>query len=93
MKKEITKIESLKKRLSIVEKQLDKCRTSTIQDGWQTQRFSKKSRNWDILAQEKMKLLGLIEDEEKEQEFLKQHSEFIMGGLKNENNSPTNTAS
>jgi allantoicase len=64
MKRELTKIERLKKRLSIVENELDKCRTSTMKDGWQTQRFSKKSRRWDILAQEKIKLLGLIDDEE-----------------------------
>ena len=55
------KIEQLKKQLEKVEKQLDKCRTSTIQDGWQTQRFAKKSRNWDYYAQEKMKLIAQIE--------------------------------
>ena len=35
--------EQILKRLAKVEKQLDKCRTSTMQDGWQTQRFAKKS--------------------------------------------------
>ena len=54
-------IEQLKKQLEKVEKQLDKCRTSTMQDGWQTQRFAKKSRNWDYYAQLKMKLIEQIE--------------------------------
>lgn len=57
-------IERLKKQLEKVEKQLDKCRTSTMQDGWQSQRFAKKARKWDYYAQEKMRLIGLIEDEE-----------------------------
>ena len=57
-------LERLKKQLDRVEKQLDKCRTSTMQDGWQTQRFAKKSRKWDYYAQAKIRLLGLIEDEE-----------------------------
>lgn len=56
-------IERLKKQLEKVEKQLDKCRTSTMQDGWQSQRFAKKARKWDYYAQEKIRLLGLIEDE------------------------------
>ena len=55
----------LKARLSKVEKELDKCRTSTIQDGWQTQRFAKKSRKWDYYGQEKMKLKQQIEEYEK----------------------------
>lgn len=46
----------LKKRLEKIEKELDKCRTSSFLDGWQTQRHSKKGRKWDVLAQEKFKL-------------------------------------
>ena len=57
-------IEKLKKKLEKIEKQLDKCRTSTIQDGWQTQKFAKKSRKWDFYAKEKMKLIQQIEDME-----------------------------
>ena len=53
---------TLRKKLAKIEAELDKCRTSVIDDGWQTQRFAKKSRKWDILAQEKMELMGLIED-------------------------------
>jgi len=55
------KIEKLNKKLIKVNKKLDKCRTSVIQDGWQTQRHAKKSRKWDFLAQEKIKLIQEIE--------------------------------
>jgi len=55
------KIEKLNKKLIKVNTELDKCRTSVIQDGWQTQRHAKKSRKWDFLAQEKIKLIQEIE--------------------------------
>lgn len=58
------KLEILKKRLIRVEKELDKCRCSTLQDGWQTQRFAKKARKWDYYAQEKMKIILKIEEYE-----------------------------
>lgn len=58
-------IKLLQQRLNKIEKELSTCRTSVLQDGWQTQRFAKKSRKWDILAQEKMKLKQQIEDAEK----------------------------
>lgn len=58
-------IEKLKKLLAKVEAELDKCRTSTLQDGWQTQRYAKNARKWDYYAQEKMKLLQQIEEYEK----------------------------
>lgn len=54
--------EQIEKRLAKVERELDKCRTSTIQDGWQTQRFARKSRKWDYYGLEKMKLLQLLDD-------------------------------
>lgn len=54
--------QQIEKRLAKVEKELDKCRTSTIQDGWQTQRHARKSRNWDYYAREKHILLSLLED-------------------------------
>jgi allantoicase len=57
-------IEKLRKRLDKIEKELDKCRTSSFIDGWQTQRHAKKSRKWDVLAQDKMKLIQQIEDYE-----------------------------
>ncbi len=55
-----TELEKLREQLIKVEKKLDKNRTSTIQDGWQTQRFAKKSRNWDYYAQLKMKIIQRI---------------------------------
>lgn len=61
----MTSLQKLKKRLEKIEKELDTCRTSVLQDGWQTQRFAKKSRKWDILAQRKMQLIQQIEDEER----------------------------
>lgn len=56
-------IKKLQLRLNKIEKELDTCRTSVLQDGWQTQKFSKKSRKWDVLAQRKMQLIQQIEDE------------------------------
>lgn len=55
-------IEKLKKKLEKIEKQLDTCRTSVLQDGWQTQKFAKKSRKWDFYAKEKIRLIQQIED-------------------------------
>lgn len=55
-------IEKLKKRLEKIEKELEDCRTSSFVDGWQTQRHAKKARKWDILAQQKMKLIQQIND-------------------------------
>lgn len=52
----------LEKKLKKIEKELDKCRTSTLEDGWQTQRYAKKARKWDIMAQEKFKLQSQLEE-------------------------------
>jgi hypothetical protein len=57
-----TQIQILKKRLEKIEKELEKNRTSVIQDGWQTQRHAKKSRKWDFLAQEKIEIIKQIEE-------------------------------
>lgn len=57
-------LEILQKKLAKIEKELETCRTSVLQDGWQTQRYAKKARKWDVLAQEKMKLLQQIENYE-----------------------------
>ena len=51
----------LQKRLEKIEKELNKNRTSVIQDGWQTQRHAKKSRKWDFLAIEKMEIIQKLE--------------------------------
>ena len=58
-------LKKLKKRLTKIEQELDKCRCSTLQDGWQTQRFAKKARKWDYYAQEKMRIIQKIEEYEK----------------------------
>ena len=58
-------LQLLQKRLNKIEKELNTCRTSVLQDGWQTQRFAKKSHKWDYLAQEKIRIKLLIEDENK----------------------------
>tara|TARA_R100001530_G_scaffold96802_1_gene67237 strand:- start:205 stop:405 length:201 start_codon:yes stop_codon:yes gene_type:complete len=57
------KLNNLKKKLEKVEKELEKVRgCSPLTDGWQTQRYAKKSRKWDMLAQERMNLIWEIED-------------------------------
>lgn len=55
--------EKLIKKLVKIEKELSTCRTSVMQDGWQTSRHAKKARKWDYYAQLKMKLIQQIEDE------------------------------
>ena len=75
----MTSLQRLKNKLEKVEATLNKCRTSTIQDGWQTQRFAKKSRKWDYYAQEKMKLKQQIEDEEAKEVQQKTLDNFYCG--------------
>ena len=53
---------AIEKELEKVEKELDKCRTSTFADGWQTSRFAKKSRKWDYYAQRKRELQDMLAD-------------------------------
>lgn len=57
-------IQLLQKKLSRVEKQLDKCRTSSFIDGFGTMKHASKSRRWDYYAQIKHKLKQLIEEHE-----------------------------
>lgn len=58
-------LQKLKNKLERVEKELEKVRgCSPLTDGWQTQRYAKKSRKWDILAQERMSLINQISDYE-----------------------------
>lgn len=57
-----TKLQQLKSRLLKIESELSTCRTSVLQDGWQTQRHAKKARKWDILAQQKMQILQQIDE-------------------------------
>ena len=62
MQKQDLGLTKLIKQLEKIEAALDKCRTSILEDGWQTMRYAKKSRKWDYYAQEKMKLLQQIEE-------------------------------
>jgi len=56
-------LQKLKNKLEKVEKELEKVRgCSPLTDGWQTQRYAKKSRKWDILAQERMNIINEIDD-------------------------------
>ena len=56
-------INSLQQRLNKIEKQLEKVRgCSPLTHGWQTQRYAKASRKWDVLALQKQQVLKQIED-------------------------------
>ena len=58
-------LQRLKRKLEKVENELERVRgCSPLTDGWQTQRYAKKSRKWDMLSKEKYELLVKIEDEE-----------------------------
>lgn len=51
------------KRLQSIEKELEKVRDYSVQiDGWQTQKFAKKSRKYDLLALEKFELKKRLEE-------------------------------
>jgi allantoicase len=65
-----TKLQQLKSRLLKIESELSTCRTSVLQDGWQTQRHAKKARKWDILAQRKMEILSQIDEIEHSQSLM-----------------------
>ena len=65
-----TKLQQLKSRLLKIESELSTCRTSVLQDGWQTQRHAKKARKWDILAQRKMELIQQIDEIEYSQSLM-----------------------
>lgn len=63
MRNTIQDLKKLKTRLEKVEQELEKVRgCSPLTDGWQTQRYAKKSRKWDILAQERISLINQIDD-------------------------------
>jgi allantoicase len=65
-----TKLQQLKSRLLKIKSELSTCRTSVMQDGWQTQRHAKKARKWDILAQCKMELIQQIDEIEYSQSLM-----------------------
>ena len=55
-----TKLQQLKSRLERIENQLSTCRTSVMQDGWQTKKYARNARKWDVLARRKMEILTEI---------------------------------
>jgi hypothetical protein len=55
-----TELEKLSIKMDKVLSQLAKNRTTVLEDGWQTQRHAKKSRNWDYYGQVKFKLIQEI---------------------------------
>lgn len=64
----IQDLKKLNKRLKIIEKELDKNRTSSFVDGWQTQGYARKARKWDELAKEKFRILQKIDELQNEQQ-------------------------
>jgi hypothetical protein len=58
----MTTKELLEKRLDKIEKELEGNRTTVLVDGWQTMRHAKKSRKWDMLAQEKRDVQDKLAD-------------------------------
>lgn len=59
----LTSLRKLKIKLEKVEKELEKVRgCNPLDDGWQTRRYARKSRKWDMLAQERMNLINQIDD-------------------------------
>lgn len=50
-------VDKLKKDLIKIENQLEKCRTTVLIDGWQTQKHSKKARKWDFYSEQKMVIM------------------------------------
>lgn len=55
-------LDQLKTKLAKIESELNKNRTSALQDGWQTSRHARKSRKWDELAKAKMELISRIDE-------------------------------
>lgn len=74
------KIELLENKLLKIEKQLDKCRTSSFVDGWQTSKHAKKARKWDFYSYEKRKIQDELE-ELKTSNFLNNHKDFLFGKI------------
>ena len=59
----MSEIEKLKSALDKIEKKLEKVRgASPISHGWQSQRYARASRSWDVLAQEKMRIRNRIDE-------------------------------
>ncbi len=65
-----TKLQQLKSRLERIENQLSTCRTSVMQDGWQTKKHARNARKWDVLAMRKMEIIAQIDEIEYKQSLL-----------------------
>ena len=59
---EDSQLQKLHTKLNKIETELSKCRCSVFEDVCQTQRYAKKMRKWDYYAQEKMRILQLINE-------------------------------
>ena len=56
-------MDTLTKRLNKVEKQLEKVRgCSPLTHGWQTKKYARASRKWDILAENKREIMKQINE-------------------------------
>lgn len=57
-----TNQDRLQRLLANTEKALEKVRgASVLDDGWQTMRYAKKARKWDMLAPRKMQIIRELE--------------------------------
>lgn len=55
---------TLLQRLNKIEKQMEKVRgCSPLTHGWQTQKYARASRKWDMLAEEKRYIIHQIEND------------------------------
>ena len=58
----VSELQKLHTKLAKIETELDKCRGSVLNDGWQTQKYAKKIRKWDFYAQQKHLIRQQIND-------------------------------
>ena len=54
-------MDKLIRRLKKIEKELDKVRSSSFIDGWQTSKHARKSKKWDELAKEKFEIIKTLD--------------------------------
>jgi allantoicase len=59
-----SQLQKLNEQLNRVERELDKCRGTVMEDGWQTSRYAKKMRKWDFYANQKRQIQNKINDYE-----------------------------
>lgn len=54
-------MDKLIRRLKKIENELDKVRSSSFIDGWQTSKHARKSKKWDELAKEKFEIIKTLD--------------------------------